>query len=99
MTQRTPLDPRSHDHLSPYREFTREAWAALREQAIQPLSADEVARLRSLNDRLSLDEVEAIYLPLSRLLSLHVESTQALFAATQRLTRAPDAVTTPHAPG
>lgn len=95
MTQRTPPEPRLHEHLSPYREFTREAWASLREQAIQPLSADEVARLRSLNDPISLDEVEAIYLPLSRLLSLHVEATQALFAATQRLTRAPDAVTTP----
>jgi type I pantothenate kinase len=95
MTPRTPLESRPHDQLSPYREFTREAWASLREHAIQPLSADEVSRLRSLNDPISLDEVEAIYLPLSRLLSLHVESTQALSAATQRLTRAPDAVTTP----
>ncbi len=94
-TPRPPHAPPPDEHLSPYREFTRDAWASLRDDAIQPLSADEVARLRSLNDPISLEEVESIYLPLSRLLSLHVEATQALFAATQRLTRAPDAITTP----
>lgn len=85
----------AHEQLSPYREFTREAWASLRDDAIQPLSGEEVARLRSLNDPISLDEVESIYLPLSRLLSLHVEATQALFRAEQRFTGASDAITTP----
>ncbi|MGY6570182.1 MAG: type I pantothenate kinase, partial [Salinarimonas sp.] len=40
--------------------------------------------LQSLNDPISLDEVIAIYLPLSRLLSLYVAATQGLFRATQR---------------
>jgi type I pantothenate kinase len=87
-------DPRD-DALSPYHTYARGEWAALREHETQPLSADEVARLRSLNDPISLDEVDAIYLPLSRLLSLHVAATQSLFAATQRFTRARDAVKTP----
>ena len=48
------------------------------------LTADEVLRLQSLNDPISLDEVVAIYLPLSRLSSLYVAATQGLFKATQR---------------
>ncbi len=70
--------------LSPYHHFTREEWAALRAETPLTLSEDEVARLRSLDDPISLDEVIAIYLPLSRLLSLYVAATQGLYRATQR---------------
>jgi len=86
---------RPAEDWSPYRVFSRAAWAALRAQTPQPLDADEIARLQSLNDPISLDEVEAIYLPLSRLLSLHVSATQELFAATQHFTRADDVARTP----
>jgi type I pantothenate kinase len=48
------------------------------------LTAEDVLRLQSLNDPVSLDEVVEIYLPLSRLLSLYVAATQGLFKATQR---------------
>ncbi|MET0427475.1 MAG: type I pantothenate kinase [Microvirga sp.] len=76
--------PDDGDHLSPYRTFAREEWAQLRADAPMTLTADEVLRLQSLNDPISLDEVAAIYLPLSRLLSLYVAATQGLFKATQR---------------
>jgi type I pantothenate kinase len=88
-------DAHSDNRLSPYRLFTRHEWAALRAQTPQTLTAEELIRLQSLNDPLSLSEVEAIYLPLSRLLSLYVSATQELYAATQRFTLAPDAVKTP----
>jgi type I pantothenate kinase len=69
---------------SPYRTFTRDEWARLRADAPLTLGAEEVMQLQSLNDPISLDEVIAIYLPLSRLLSLYVAATQGLFRATQR---------------
>ena len=72
------------DGLSPYRVFSRDEWAKLRADAPMTLTADEVLQLQSLNDPISLDEVAAIYLPLSRLLSLYVAATQGLFKATQR---------------
>ncbi|MDF2970258.1 MAG: type pantothenate kinase [Microvirga sp.] len=72
------------DGLSPYRIFSRDEWAKLRADAPMTLTADEVVQLQSLNDPISLDEVAAIYLPLSRLLSLYVAATQGLFKATQR---------------
>lgn len=72
------------DDLSPYRVFTREEWSHLRADTPMTLTAAEVERLRSLNDRMSLAEVEQIYLPLSRLLWLYVEATQRLFSVTAR---------------
>jgi len=48
------------------------------------LTSDEVMRLHSLHDRLDIKEVEEIYLPLSRLLSMYVDATQRLFVAQQR---------------
>ncbi len=69
--------------ISPHRVFNRAEWASLRADTPMTLSADEVERLRSLNDPVSLTEVETIYLPLSRLLSLYVAATQGLFQATQ----------------
>lgn len=59
---------------SPYIELDRSAWAALAPDTEIPLNQDEIARLRGLGDSLDLDEVEEVYLPLSRLLSLYVES-------------------------
>ncbi len=59
-------------------------WAALRADTPLTLSMEDLTRLRSLNDPISLEEVVAIYLPLSRLLALYVAATQGLYKATQR---------------
>jgi type I pantothenate kinase len=77
------MEQRTDDGLSPYRSFPRSQWAALREDTPMTLSPDEVMRLRSLHDRLDIKEVEDIYLPLSRLLSLYVVATQRLFRVQQ----------------
>jgi type I pantothenate kinase len=78
------MEQRIDDNLSPYRSFSRAEWAVLREDAPMTLASDEVTRLRSLHDRLDIKEVEDIYLPLSRLLSLYVTATQRLFRAQER---------------
>ena len=85
------MEQRINDGLSPYRVFTRAEWAALREDTPMTLTADEVKRLRSVHDRLDIAEVEEIYLPLSRLLSLYVATTQRLFRAQQRFLGTEDA--------
>lgn len=76
--------------LSPYRVFTRAQWASLRADTPLTLTLEEIKGLSSINDRLDLDEVVEIYLPLSRLLSLYVAATQGLFKATQRFLSAGD---------
>jgi len=78
------MEQRTEEELSPYRVFTRAKWAQLREDTPMTLTPDEVTRLRSLHDRLDMREVEEIYLPLSRLLSVYVAATQRLFRAQQK---------------
>ena len=45
------------------------------------LEPGEFERLRSMHDRLDMREVEDIYLPLSRLLSIYVDATHRLYQA------------------
>jgi len=66
---------------NPYRIFTREQWARLRDDTPMTLEPGEFARLRSMHDRLDLQEVEDIYLPLSRLLSIYVDAMLRLYQA------------------
>jgi type I pantothenate kinase len=69
--------------LSRFLTFDRGAWAKLRDSTPLTLSEHDLDALRGLNERLSLEEVAAIYLPLSRLLNLHVRAAQSLYRATQ----------------
>jgi type I pantothenate kinase len=77
------MEQRTDDTVSPYRVFSRAEWAALRKDTPMTLTSEEVVKLRSLHDRLDIEEVEQIYLPLSRLLSIYVAATQRLFRAQQ----------------
>ena len=77
------MEQRTEPDVSPYRVFSRAEWAKLREDTPMTLETEEIVRLRSLHDRLDMSEVEEIYLPLSRLLSLYVAATQRLFRAQQ----------------
>ncbi|NJL07584.1 MAG: type I pantothenate kinase [Methylacidiphilales bacterium] len=85
------MDTRVDDGLSPYRVFSRSEWAKLRADVPMTLTRAEVAQLQSVNDRLSVEEVETIYLPISRLLGLYVSATQKLFRAQQRFLAIEDA--------
>lgn len=64
-----------------YQDFDRASWARLRAATPLSLSETDLAELQGLNERVSLEEVEAIYLPVSRLLNLHVAATQTLHKA------------------
>jgi len=76
-------DPSAQNgHVSPFVELDRGDWAALAPRMTAPLSRTEVIELRGLGDELDLVEVEEVYLPLSRLLSLYAEGAQKLHAAT-----------------
>ncbi|MEN0040628.1 MAG: type I pantothenate kinase [Pseudomonadota bacterium] len=74
----TPLKP-TGEKPSPFLVFDAEEWSRFRADTPLTLTAEEVARLRSLGDRIDEREVERIYLSLSRLLSSHVRSAITLF--------------------
>ncbi|HEX7322808.1 MAG TPA: type I pantothenate kinase [Mycobacterium sp.] len=67
---------------SPYVEFNRKEWRALRMSLPLPLTEKEVVALRGLGEQVDVREVEEVYLPLARLLHLQVAARQGLFAAT-----------------
>ncbi|HEX5999934.1 MAG TPA: type I pantothenate kinase [Hyphomicrobiaceae bacterium] len=88
MPPTSPPDLQSPDAsalgFSPYRTFTRAEWAKLRADTPMTLVARELDQLSGLIEDLSMSEVEQIYLPLSRLLNLHVAAAQELHAVTTR---------------
>ena len=85
--------PDDADALSQYREIARADWARLAPGMPQPLNETEVVQLRGLGDRLDIQEVREVYLPLSRLLSLYARSTKQLGAATSDFLQDDDTTT------
>jgi type I pantothenate kinase len=78
-----PEETRMSD-ASPYLTFDRTEWASLRGETAMTLTADDVTELSGLNEALSMTEVEEVYLPLSRLLNLHVGAVGELHRVTSR---------------
>jgi type I pantothenate kinase len=79
----------------PYVELDRSAWASLAAATEQPLTPAEIEQVRGLGDELDLDEVQQVYLPLSRLLSMYVESAGALHRAQEDFLHQPVPPRTP----
>lgn len=65
-----------------HRHFPRAAWARLRSAVPLTLDEGDVAQLRGANDPTSITEVEDIYLPLTRLINLHVGAARGLARVT-----------------
>jgi type I pantothenate kinase len=61
-----------------YDKFSREQWAKLRANMPLEISDEDLDALRGLNDPVSLEEVESIYLPLGRLLNIHIAMANGL---------------------
>ena len=66
------------DDTPRYVRFSRDEWAALRAQTPLTIREKDLEALRGINDRIDLEEVVAVYLPLTRLLNLYVSATQNL---------------------
>ncbi len=74
---------------SRYIGFSRKEWSGLRAATPLVLDEDDLANLRGINEKVSLDEVADIYLPLSRLLNLYVAATQSLYKVTDTFLGSP----------
>ncbi len=83
------------DAHSPYVELDRAAWSVLGREVESPLSAQEIRRLRGLGDALDLQEVEQVYLPISRLLSMYVASAGRLHREQESFLHQPQPRRTP----
>jgi type I pantothenate kinase len=72
-----------------YTDFDRAEWSTLRARTPLTLTEADLLALRGLNDRISLEEVRDIYLPLSRLLGLRVAAAQSLATVTSAFLGSP----------
>ena len=79
-----PMPLGTNIQFSPYRVFTREDWAKLRADTPMTLVQRDLEQLKGLIEELSLEEVEQIYLPMSRLVNLYVAAAQELHAVSSR---------------
>jgi type I pantothenate kinase len=82
--------------ISRYINFDREHWKALRASTPLLLNEEELTALRGINEQVSLREVEDIYVPLSRLLNLHVAAVQHLYEARREFMGAPAPLKVPY---
>jgi len=62
---------------SRYTELSRAEWARLRADTSLTLTPEDLLRRQGLNERVAMDEVVEVYLPLSRLLNLHVAPSKS----------------------
>lgn len=69
-------------NVSPFVEISRSDWAELGHATKLPLTESEISQIRGLGDFLDLQEVEEVFLPLSRLLNLYVAEAQDLHKVT-----------------
>ena len=69
------LDSSNQDR---YLAFDRDTWAELRAATPLTIREPELEMLRGINEKIDLDEVAAVYLPLTRLINLYVSATQNL---------------------
>ena len=84
---------------SPFVDVDRAAWAGLAASTPLTLSAEELESVRGLGERISLVDVDEVYRPLARLLTLHAAGSEALHAATSTfLAGATDGARTATAP-
>ena len=65
-----------------YLDFDRAEWALLRANTPLTLDQADIEKIRGINVLLDVDMVEHTYLPLSRLLNLHVQGSHQLATVT-----------------
>jgi type I pantothenate kinase len=77
MTRRT-----EDSDLSPFLRFSRQEWSRLRAAAPLTLTEEDLSSLWGLGEKVSLEEVIEVYLPLTRLLNLHISASRVLYNVT-----------------
>ena len=71
------------EFLSPFMEIGRDEWARLAGSTPMPLTANEIESFRGLGELLDIQEVEEVYLPLSRLIDQYAIAARKMHERTR----------------
>ncbi|WP_052101802.1 type I pantothenate kinase [Porphyromonas cangingivalis] len=66
--------------FSPFQSFTRQEWSRLDDHPDFPLQEINLSKLQGLNEPLTFEEIQDVYLPLCRLLQIHITHRKRLHA-------------------
>jgi len=73
----------------PYLTLTRQEWAQLMLQERPVITPQHLEQLRSLNDQITIDEVQEVYFPLAAFLHLQAEAAKQVKAAESQFLKKP----------
>ena len=59
-------------------QFSREEWKRFYRNGIPPLTEEELQEIKSFNDRISLQDVQDIYMPLTHLIHIYMKEYESL---------------------
>lgn len=65
--------------VSPFISYSREEWSKLRNSTPMTIDEEDLATIRGINEKISINEIEEVYLPLSRLLNLYYSASKGLY--------------------
>ncbi|MDO4242100.1 MAG: type I pantothenate kinase [Microbacteriaceae bacterium] len=80
---------------SPFTDISRDEWAALAADMASPLQEHELAALSGIGEKLDLQEISEVYLPLSRLLNQYAIASQEMHRRTRTFLQHKDEPKTP----
>lgn len=66
------------NHSKKHYHFSREDWKKFYRNGIPPLTEEELQEIKSFNDRISLQDVQDIYMPLTQLIHIYMKADEAL---------------------
>ncbi|MGY3750763.1 type I pantothenate kinase [Vagococcus acidifermentans] len=61
-----------------FHRFTREEWQSFYPNGVPPLTESELMQIKSFNDRISLQDVQDIYIPLTHLVNIYMKEYESL---------------------
>ncbi len=67
---------------SPFRQIKREEWKNLNGNFAHSIASSDLETLNALNEPLTMQEIEEVYLPLSHLLDIHIQQYHQLHSQT-----------------
>ncbi len=74
--------PVSTTHYSPFLSMSRSEWKELNGHLPFHLAENDISKLNALNEPLTLQEIQEVYIPLSHLLNIHVAYSRQLHQST-----------------